>query len=123
MSAGVRGKAAPRDVKGPIERVANVKAREDKRVRNQELFRLANERLDERVRNLDVERAFIPFICECADEGCLGRVHLTADDYEDIRAKPNRYVIVPGHATIEGENVVEDNEHFHVVEKEHDGPE
>ena len=40
-----------------------------------------------------------------------------------LSAKPNRYVIVPGHATIEGENVVEDNGHFHVVEKEHDGSE
>jgi hypothetical protein len=110
-------------IKGPIERVASMKAREDKRARNQELFRRANERLDERVRDLDVEPSFIPFICECADDRCLGRVHLTDEVYEDVRAKPNRYVIVPGHATVEGEKVVEDNGHFHVVEKEQDGSE
>jgi hypothetical protein len=92
-------------------------------VRNQELFRLANERLDERVRNLDHDASFIAFVCECADERCLGRVHLTAHEYDDIRSKANRYVILPGHPTVEGESVVEDNRHYHVVEKEDDGSE
>jgi hypothetical protein len=92
-------------------------------VRTQDLFRVANERLDERIRDLDLDRPLIPYLCECADERCLGRVHLSVEEYEEIRAKPDRFVIVPGHATVEGEKVVQESGHFHVVEKEHDASE
>jgi hypothetical protein len=100
-----------------------VEGQEQMQIENQELFRLANERFHARVRNIDLDGSSLPFFCECADGGCLGRVELTHEDYEGIRSQPNRYVILPGHAMIEAERVVQDNGHFHVVEKEHHGSE
>jgi hypothetical protein len=100
--------------------VPEVATREQRQAQNQDLFRLANERLDERVEDLTSDGAPIPFLCECAEDGCLGRVELKREDYEAVRSKRNRYVILPGHATIASEVVVEDNGQYHVVEKEGD---
>jgi hypothetical protein len=91
--------------------------RDQKLAENQRLFRTANERLVERVDELNFDGASIPFLCECADADCLGRVDLTFSQYRGVRSESDRYVILPEHATIEGERVVEDNGHFHVVRK------
>jgi hypothetical protein len=88
---------------------------------NQGLFRIANERLAERVREFDRDEFPIPFLCECADDACLGRIDLVRSRYEEIRSEPNRYVVLPGHAMIETERVVEDSGDFHVIERERDG--
>jgi hypothetical protein len=101
--------------------VPDVVTRERRRIQNQELFRLANERLDEHVDDLALDGSPIPFLCECADDDCLGRVDLTRDDYEAVRSQRNRYVILPGHATIASEVVIEKNGDYYVVEKENDG--
>ena len=92
--------------------------RDQKLAENQRLFRSANNRLVERVDDLNFDGASIPFLCECADPECLGRVDLTVPQYQAVRSDSERYVILPGHATIEGERVVEDNGHFHVVSKD-----
>jgi hypothetical protein len=85
---------------------------------NQRLFRNANERLVERVNNLDFDGASIPFLCECADADCLGRIDLTLSQYREVRSESDCYVILPEHPTIESQRVVEDKGHFHVVRKE-----
>jgi hypothetical protein len=97
--------------KGP-----RVPTREQRLAENQHLFLRANERLEERVETYGVSDA-IPFLCECAEVECLGKIDLSLVDYKTIRAEPNRFVILPGHAMIEGETLVEDNGHYHIVEK------
>lgn len=92
--------------------------REERLTQAQALFRTANQRLRERAEDLVEEGASIPFLCECADEACLGRVELTMAQYRGVRTGPNRYLILPGHPMIEREHVVEDNGHFQIVEKE-----
>ena len=92
--------------------------REERLTQNQKLFRVANERLRERVSELDTDEAPIPFLCECADDACLGRVELAPSRYQEVREHENRYMILPDHLMVEGERVIEDNGHFHVVEKE-----
>jgi hypothetical protein len=92
--------------------------REARSTQNQELFRTANERLEGRVQEYGRDGAPIPFLCECADEACLGRVELTIVQYQGVRTHPKRFAILPGHPRVEGEEIVEDNGHFHVVEKE-----
>jgi hypothetical protein len=86
---------------------------------NQHLFRTANERLGERVETYGIVDS-APFLCECADHTCLGRIDLTLVDYRVIRAEPNRFVILPGHAMVEGEKVIGDNGRYLIVEKERD---
>jgi hypothetical protein len=69
-------------------------------IRNERLFREANERIAERRDELDVVDAPTPFLCECEDEACTAIVRLGAEDYRRIREQPYTFVIVPGHPTI-----------------------
>ena len=59
----------------------------------------------------------IPFICECAENDCMGRIEITAWRYEDIHEHARRYVILPGHTRIAGEEIVEENSYYEVVLK------
>lgn len=59
----------------------------------------------------------VPFLCECADDSCLAPVALTLPQYRGVRSDEARFAIVPGHQTIDGEDVVTQNETFAVVEK------
>jgi hypothetical protein len=86
-------------------------------VENQQRFRRANQRLFGAVSPMvDGDRP-VPFLCECADASCTAAVHLTLTQYRGVRSEDSRFVIVPGHATIDGEGVVTENERFSVVEK------
>jgi hypothetical protein len=91
--------------------------REESREANQRLFRTANDRLEERGEEYGISGS-IPFLCECAEVECLGQIDLSLAEYERVRAKPNRFVILPGHSMVEGERVIEDKGRFHMVEKE-----
>ena len=42
----------------------------------------------------------LPFICECADRGCLEIVHLTSEGYEEVRQHPRRFFNAPGHQAL-----------------------
>ena len=85
---------------------------------NQKLFRKANDRFEQRVEEYSRDGVSAPFLCECADEACLGRVELTLPQYEEIRRQRGRYVILPGHPTIEKERLVDDKGDFQIVEKD-----
>jgi hypothetical protein len=84
---------------------------------NQMLFRSANERLDKRAQEYAPDGHRVPFLCECADDGCLGRVDLSRTEYQEVRSHRGRYVLLPGHRTVEGEVVVADNGRFQLAEK------
>jgi hypothetical protein len=86
-------------------------------VENQERFRRANERLSDRIRASEHGARPIPFLCECADDTCTEPVHLTEDEYRAVRADKSHFVIVPGHKTIEGEDVVDEHKDYAVVAK------
>jgi hypothetical protein len=57
------------------------------------------------------------FVCECADPDCADRMAVDLDDYEDVRTKPTRFLLAPGHGEPAVERVVERTEEFDVVEK------
>jgi hypothetical protein len=86
-------------------------------VRNQLVFREVNDRIREIRTNFDLQGA-IDFICECSREDCTETVPLALGEYDGVRASPTRFVIVPGHETLEVEQVVDVNERFMLVEKE-----
>jgi hypothetical protein len=88
---------------------------EDQRRRagkNQSLFREVNERIEELAKG-----SFASFICECMNEGCDDRIELTVEEYESIRAHPNRFFIRVGHDAPEVETVVEATDRYVVVAK------
>lgn len=94
-------------------------SRKDRLVENEENFRSANELLARAAeRFASRSAAEIPFLCECADDLCLGRVELTSSSYKEVRAHPNRFVIIAGHPQAEGERVVGSLGPYELVEKE-----
>jgi hypothetical protein len=87
--------------------------------RNEVLFRAINERIRElaaRFEHLGEDE--LDFICECADETCVERVSLKTSQYDDVRAIPARFVVVPGHeATPLVEHVIFRSSGFVIVRK------
>lgn len=85
---------------------------------NEELFRTLNERLVDQVADtLDDDRV-VPFLCECADDLCMGRMEMALDEFKQLRAEDGTFGILPGHAVDEGEVVVRELGTYHVVRKE-----
>jgi len=59
----------------------------------------------------------IMFLCECASETCAEAVSLLREEYEQVRAVPERFFVTPGHVQPEVEQVVEQHRVYWVVEK------
>jgi hypothetical protein len=96
-----------------------VGSRDTRREENQKLFRVGNERLRAAVHEQPPAAADgrIPFLCECADEFCDGRVELRLEDWESVVRRPKHYVMVAGHPRSEGEKVVGMIDGYDVVRK------
>ena len=64
--------------------------RDTRREENQKLFRRGNESLHDAAVDSGYETEPVPFLCECADEDCLGRVEVTPSQREVVanRAEP-----------------------------------
>ncbi len=93
--------------------------RDERKARNEALFREANERLRAGARQIvgtDWEGP-VPFLCECPRPDCGGVVLLTLSDYRRIRADPQRAFVKPGHEDRSIERITEENDDYVVVEK------
>jgi hypothetical protein len=89
----------------------------DKLAQNQDMARRANERLQDVAGRTAEEGKVIPFLCECADDACLGRVEISIDDYFIAHLDANHYVVMPGHPRVDGEALVADRGHYQLVSK------
>jgi hypothetical protein len=78
-------------------------------------FRIANERMA----GWEEASGDAPelWFCECAELGCREKVALTRTAYEAVRARPEWFVIVPGHEVDDLETVIERREGHLVIEK------
>jgi hypothetical protein len=94
-----------------------MEARDGKRAENQKMTRSANERLQDVAGRTAEDGKIIPFLCECANDACMGRIEITIDDYFITHLDSDRYVIIPGHPRIHGEVVIHDHGHYEVVSK------
>ncbi len=100
--------------------MADVDTKMQERIaKNDAVFRDANEGIRQAARQYGV-RDSVPFVCECADPSCRDLVRLSLDEYEWVRAAPNRFLNVPGHeqAAQGAAVVVERHEGYVVVEKQ-----
>ena len=91
---------------------------EERAARNEALFREVNEQvesLSEPQRSGTEEELLV--ICECSDDRCTERVSVPRAVYEEVRADPRRFLVVPGHDH-DFEHVVERTERYAIVEKE-----
>ena len=82
---------------------------------NEAWFRDLNERLEQRAAGNGHTRFEI--VCECAVEECTERIEITAAAYEQVRAEPKDFIVVPGHADPACEQIVSSEEGYDVVEK------
>ena len=88
---------------------------EERAGRNEALFRVVNEEINE------VDRRFgartTEFVCECADATCIVRLSVPLEVYAAARSNPTRFLVAPGHEDPSLESVVERHDGFFVVEK------
>jgi hypothetical protein len=90
-----------------------------KAARNQSLFREVNERV-EHLQQGWAPVSEIDFVCECADDSCTAPVSMTIAQYEQIRARPVRFFVLPEHIYPEVEVVVSRTQCYWTVEKVED---
>lgn len=90
--------------------------REKRMTQNETLFREVNERVQEKVDGFGGGGAF-QYFCECANADCTFRLVLTKAQYEDVRADPTQFVVLPLHFTPEVETLVSENEGYWIVRK------
>jgi hypothetical protein len=78
-------------------------------------FRIANERMAAwEDAPADGEALYF---CECSVFECREKLSLTRAQYEEVRARPEHFVVAPGHEVLEIEAVVARDGAFFVVEK------
>jgi hypothetical protein len=81
------------------------------------MFREVNERIEAALEE-GPPSMFFEFVCECCVDGCTDTVSLTRSEYEEIRAHPARFAVVPGHVDPAAERVVAGGtDRYDVVEK------
>jgi hypothetical protein len=99
-----------------------VEERLERRVRNEDLFREVNDRIEELSGDAHAQGArpddgLLDFYCECGRDDCGERLRLTVAEYDHVRADNDRFAVLPGHETAEVEAIVERTERFLVVDK------
>ena len=99
-----------------------MESREDRLARNEALFRDVNERvrvIDDRLSDrTDDASTLWEFLCECGDATCVDRISMTNLEYEEVRARPTFFAVIPSHEQPEVEDVVKQTDRFSLVEKQ-----
>jgi hypothetical protein len=91
--------------------------RDVRREQNQVRFREANEHFHDAVEGHVRESQPVPFLCECADDDCLGTVNVLLGEWEAVASKPNHFLMEAGHQRSEGEEVVGSVGEYEVARK------
>lgn len=84
---------------------------------NESIFRQVNEQIESLNHGFGSDLPTLAVICECADGDCTERIEIAISAYEQVRADPRRYIVIPGHVLREFESIVEHAAGYDVVEK------
>jgi hypothetical protein len=87
--------------------------------RNEGLYREVNEQIRALEESFGERKddSLASFVCECATTGCRAPVEMSLDEYRQARARPNRFLVAPGHVEPEFEQVVLRTDRYELVEK------
>lgn len=88
----------------------------EREARNEARFRDKNEWIDAASESFGGHERMV-FVCECGDGACEQPIELSKEEYESVRATPNRFAIVPNHENPESEQVVSECARFAVIDK------
>lgn len=89
---------------------------------NEALFREVNERIDDVNNAFAVVTGTMSIVCECGASGCVEQIVIPRSDYEQLRADPTLFAVVPDHDIPDVEDVVERRGRYDVVRKQPDIP-
>jgi hypothetical protein len=90
----------------------------DRVAKNESLYRAVNQQIEHVSTELGGdESSELEVLCECGRDGCDSLVRLPAGEYERVHFQLDRFVLAPGHATAEIEDVVEEHDGWIVVDK------
>jgi hypothetical protein len=84
---------------------------------NEAVFREANERIEDLNQTFATITDTLVLVCECGDGKCVDKISMSPEDYEELRAEPAHFAIVPGHEIPDVEQVVAERDGYHVVRK------
>jgi hypothetical protein len=86
-----------------------------KAAKNQAVLRDVNEG----IRHLDYALPPTQFVCECARTDCRQIIPMSLDEYEEIRRRPDLFIVAPGNAHVfrDLERLFETRPTYWVVEK------
>jgi hypothetical protein len=84
---------------------------------NEALYRSVNEKIESLSAAFGAITETMSVVCECGDASCAEQIEVSISDYERIRAESTFFIIRPGHEIPDVEEVVEQNDEFHVVRK------
>jgi hypothetical protein len=101
----------------PTGHVHEMASRDSRREQNQKRFREANARLHDAVEAQVVGAQPVRFLCECADDECLGTVEVTLEEWETVVGKPNHYLMERGHQRSEQEEIVGSLREYDIARK------
>jgi len=95
-------------------------ARQERRAKNESLYREVNERIAEFGRTFS--GGAIAFVCECDDLACSETFPMRLEEYERLRADATTFAVLPGHDSPDVEDVVAEQDGYHVVRKHRGEP-
>jgi hypothetical protein len=87
-----------------------------RRAMNESLFRVINERLEERALDRGIRSGF-EIVCECAQEDCTARIPVPIGEYEAVRSEATTFIVARGHANTSIERMVASRDGYEIVEK------
>jgi hypothetical protein len=89
-------------------------SREERIARNEAWCRDLNERKAEWMKSFHLAAGFR---CECWQVACADRIRLSGREWQEVRSRPNRFAVAPGHVAANLETVIEEYPHFWLIEK------
>jgi hypothetical protein len=100
--------------------VSGLEERFARQARNEALFREVNERIAQLGEAAEAwsPDGTVEFLCECGEEGgCGERIRMPLEAYERVRTQDDRFVVKPGHETLELERAVAWTDEYVIVDK------
>ena len=89
-------------------------SREKRIAYNEDWCRDLNERKAEWMKSGDPVAGFR---CECWHPNCTERIPLSGTEWQEVRSRPNRFAVAPGHVAADVETLVKEHPLFWVIEK------
>lgn len=84
---------------------------------NEALFRQVNERMRDLNETFATFTSRIDLMCECGAADCTRRISMDVQGYEEMRADPTLFAVVPGHEAPDVEYVVARHGEYDVIRK------